>query len=617
MKKSIIPMSDIGPILPKEYLMDQAKDIYYHGLPPGLYTGVEPLDNLFRLDTGRVCVVTGIPNDGKSEFVDFVVTTLNKRYGYNVAYFSPENQPVSFHISKLVSKFTNKPFCTNCISEEELINTAAYITDHFFFCNYEKVKTTDQILSCARALIQGRDVKILVIDAFNKIESECGDGDALQFISCFLDKLCAFAIKEDILVFLVAHPRKMDSGRQPGPYDINGSANFFNKSDFVISVQRNRRDEEDTSVTIGVGKVKFKNYGKQGSIELLYDEASGNYYSEEFDALAFLDNENVEPNGYTPDDFVIPPVSKNEDPLNVEVSVYAGTSDNIGEIQNLKDFLMTDKYKTIAEAIRKGSTPEERHDIKTKFKHSIPCATVSASFSKRETGSLLRPTGLLCVDVDYKDNKDVIQSVPKILRNLPYVTYMSKSISGDGYFAIVKIDNPSNIKQHFLAIEKDMKDMGITIDASCKDATRLRFATYDDNAYYNPQATTYYKVWEGEEQSQSSIAQARPQFFQSATMQPNEALDKRIEIIKTLGLSIPDDYATWFQLGMSLSTLGEEGRQYFHTLSAMSPKYSPYDCDAQYDEILERYGASNEFTLGTAVHILNEVINKSTTNTHE
>ena len=197
----------------------------------------------------------------------------------------------------------------------------------------------------------------------------------------------------------------MDSGRQPGPYDINGSANFFNKSDFVISVQRNRRDEEDTSVTIGVGKVKFKNYGKQGSIELLYDEASGNYYSEEFDALAFLDDENVEPNGYTPDDFIIPPISKNEDPLNVEVSVYAGTSDNIGEIQNLKDFLMTDKYKTIAEAIRKGSTPEERHDIKTKFKHSIPCATVSASFSKREAGSLLRPTGLLCIDVDYKDNK--------------------------------------------------------------------------------------------------------------------------------------------------------------------------------------------------------------------
>lgn len=275
--------ANLANVLPKDYLISSLKDLYINGLPKGLYTGVDALDDLFRLDTSRLCTITGIPNDGKSEFVDFLTTTYNKRYGFKTLYFSPENQPVNFHLSKLVSKFTGKHFDKSTLTEDEVKAIVDYITDNFFFCNYQRVSTSKQILEVSEKLIQENGVKIIVIDAFNKIESENGLEDNLLYISKLLDTLCAFAIKEDILIMLVAHPKKMDSGRDnqhrvPTPYDINGSANFFNKSDFVFTVQRTRRSKDDTHVIIDVGKVKFSNYGCQGRVELDYDRESGNYF---------------------------------------------------------------------------------------------------------------------------------------------------------------------------------------------------------------------------------------------------------------------------------------------------------------------------------------------------
>ena len=284
--------ANLADVLPKDYLISSLKDLYKKGLPTGLYTGVDALDDLFRLDTSRLCTVTGIPNDGKSEFVDFLTTTYNKKYGLKTLYFSPENQPVAAHLAKLVSKFTGKHFDKSSLTADEVVESVSHITDDFFFCNYQRVATSKQIIEVSERLIREEGVKIIVVDAFNKIESENGTEDNLLYISKLLDTLCAFAIKEDILIILVAHPKKMEAGRVPTPYDINGSANFFNKSDFVFTVQRTRRTKDDTRVIIDVGKVKFSNYGSQGRVELEYDKESGNYYDPAGSEVVYNLNDN-------------------------------------------------------------------------------------------------------------------------------------------------------------------------------------------------------------------------------------------------------------------------------------------------------------------------------------
>lgn len=100
-----------------------------------------------------------------------------------------------------------------------------------------------------------------------------------NYISQTLDKFTNFAQKYDVLFFLVAHPRKMskDASGQfevPTLYDINGSANFYNKTDYGITVQRNK---EAGTVGVYVQKVKFKHLGETGNATFKYNINNGRY----------------------------------------------------------------------------------------------------------------------------------------------------------------------------------------------------------------------------------------------------------------------------------------------------------------------------------------------------
>ena len=607
MTKKTNHLGNMPSLLPKEHLMQCINDIYNHGLPQGLYTHVSNLDELFRLDRGRVITITGVPNYGKSEFVDFLTTTYNKLYGMKTLYFSPENQPLSFHMAKLVSKYTNKKL--KDASKTEVNNTALYVCDNFYFCNYQIINKLSQIMDIGETVVKENNVSIIVIDAYNKVEAERpNELSETEFVSKVMDRLCNFAIQYNVMVILVAHPRKMayDNSSQsyycPNAYDINGSANFYNKSDFVFTVHR---DFDRDETIIKCDKVKFKNYGKIGECRLKYDIDSGNYYNAAPNDGYYREDDEL---AYKPIEFTIPTAVVN-DPLNVEVSLYKGVSDNIGTTVNLKDFLFTDQYKDIAEAIRSGSTIEERHEIKNRYRTALPCATVSGRFTERKRDKVAEYSGLIAIDIDYKDNVEVMPKVPNILKQMDFVIYAGRSISGDGYFAICRVDDPKRLKEHYLALEKDFKEYGITIDKACKDTTRLRFASYNEEPYYNPYALTYYKmVGEPKRETRVSTTYTPREFSYHTTSTDNaQRVEEQIKYLIDNNLTLPDDYHSWFKIGMSLcSEFGESGRQYFHSISSLSPKYDRYECDNQYDKIAESYGSGNDIGLGTLMYMFKE-----------
>ena len=464
-------------------------------------------------------------------------------------------------------------------------------------------------MDIGETVVKENNVSIIVIDAYNKVEAERpNELSETEFVSKVMDKLCNFAIQYNVMVILVAHPRKMayDNSSQsyycPNAYDINGSANFYNKSDFVFTVHR---DFDRDETIIKCDKVKFKNYGKIGECRLKYDIDSGNYYNAAPNDGYYREDDEL---AYKPIEFTIPTAVVN-DPLNVEVSLYKGVSDNIGTTVNLKDFLFTDQYKDIAEAIRSGSTIEERHEIKNRYRTALPCATVSGRFTERKRDKVAEYSGLIAIDIDYKDNVEVMPEVPNILKQMDFVIYAGKSISGDGYFAICRVDDPKRLKEHYLALEKDFKEYGITIDKACKDTTRLRFASYNEEPYYNPYALTYYKmVGEPKRETRVSTTYTPREFSYHTTSTDNaQRVEEQIKYLIDNNLTLPDDYHSWFKIGMSLcSEFGESGRQYFHSISSLSPKYDRYECDNQYDKIVESYGSGNDIGLGTLMYMFKE-----------
>lgn len=253
--------------------------LFENGMQKGVTIGHENFDRLCSFETKRLCVVTGIPQSGKSEFIDEILERLNIRYGWRVAVFSPENAPLAYHASKLIEKFTGKKFDKEHLSFGEYKQVKEHLEQNFFFISPSENFKLDTILERAKYLVRRRGIKILVIDPYNRLESEQGGRNETQYISEQLDKLTTFAQLNDVLIILMAHPTKQPRNKDgvieaPTLYDISGSANFFNKTDFGLVVHRNRTDN---TVEVHVQKVKFRHLGECGTALFKYNLNNGRY----------------------------------------------------------------------------------------------------------------------------------------------------------------------------------------------------------------------------------------------------------------------------------------------------------------------------------------------------
>ena len=89
-----------------EDLREGLHQLFEEGYTSGVELGIPNLDEIMRLETGRVLTVTGIPGHGKSDFVDEIVLRLCTRQDWRAGYFSPENTPIEYHHAKLAEKIS-------------------------------------------------------------------------------------------------------------------------------------------------------------------------------------------------------------------------------------------------------------------------------------------------------------------------------------------------------------------------------------------------------------------------------------------------------------------------------------------------------------------------------
>ena len=266
--------------------------LFENGWQQGVTIGHPNFDRLCSFETKRLCIVTGIPGSGKSEFIDEIAERLNVRYGWRFAYFSPENAPLAYHASKLIEKFTGKRFSKRDLPHLEYKKVKEHLERNFFFISPPDSFKVDNILDKAKSLVRRKGIKALVIDPYNRLESEQGTRSETQYISELLDKLTNFAQRNDLLIILMAHPTKQPRNKDgiieaPTLYDISGSANFFNKADFGIVVHRNRQAD---NVEVHVQKVKFRHLGTCGTALFHYNITNGRYVPWEKDILPVWDN---------------------------------------------------------------------------------------------------------------------------------------------------------------------------------------------------------------------------------------------------------------------------------------------------------------------------------------
>ena len=272
-----------------EDVEDDAVDLYNQPDHKGLSTGWDDVDPNYLISKSEVSVVTGVPNMGKSEWMDALMVNMIQLYGWKFAIFSAENFPVKHHLIKLAGKFARKPFWGEERMDEKTLRSSLKALNNYvkFIGTQEESVTIESILEQTRLLNYRYGVNGLIVDPWNTIEHKYGDGEnETNYISRVLSQLNTFAKVNEMHIWVVAHPRKMenDSDRKPvvpNPYDISGSANWFNKCDNAITIHRHRNEFEDY-VGVHVNKIRFQyKNGKptigKPPVKLNYNVGSGTY----------------------------------------------------------------------------------------------------------------------------------------------------------------------------------------------------------------------------------------------------------------------------------------------------------------------------------------------------
>tara|TARA_R110000765_G_scaffold152292_1_gene255060 strand:+ start:5023 stop:6813 length:1791 start_codon:yes stop_codon:yes gene_type:complete len=272
-----------------DYKMD-VLDIYHHRIQQPISTGYSSLDEKYMIMPGTFHLVTGVPNHGKSTFVDQLAVNLAKNEGWKFAIFSPEHS-VAQHIRRLSEKIVEKPFDVGLnkrMTEKELLWATDKIDEHFCFIeNGDTAPTIDWILDKARAACFRRGIRGVIIDPYNEIDAVRKSGVREdEHIRDLISKCKQFCRRHNVVIWMVAHPAKMsrdDAGKLKVPtlYDVSGAAHWYNMADVGLTVHREFSTEK---TVVHVQKIREQGlYGQIGECEFRFDTNKRVYEEENGD----------------------------------------------------------------------------------------------------------------------------------------------------------------------------------------------------------------------------------------------------------------------------------------------------------------------------------------------
>lgn len=264
---------------------------------------------------------------------------------------------------------------------------------------------------------------------------------------------------------------------------------------------------------------------------------------------------------------------------------------------NLFEWLKDPIHKQNIEYFR-GLPMEDRK----KVKEMLQCITASGVFSVRRLDGLIQHSGIICIDIDAKENPGItdFEYLRDQISNMSNVAYCSLSASGKGVFCLIPIKFPEKHKEHFNALKMDFLKYNIVIDISCSDVSRLRISSYDERSYTNPNAVVYTNLLRMEIPKKEVYLKQEKLDKRGNSRSFSDSKTKVFEIVALIEESNTDitgNYAQWFQIGCAIANeFGEDGRAVFHSVSMPYSKYSSVKTDAQFDRCIE---SKYSYSIGT------------------
>lgn len=259
---------------------------------PKIKTGMKEIDSLIKgLCVGQVILVSGKRGDGKSTFVSQLAANA---LGQDKNIFVYSGELASFHTKRWLNcqlagndYFTEPGYepGTQTIGSDTLkkINEwyrgKAWIYDNQYLPDdrTELASLPDTI----EQVIREYDVNLVCIDNLMTAMEEVHDKDNLYVAqSNFVGRLKKIAMQYNVVIILVAHPRKNN-----GQFDndtVSGSSDITNKVDIVLNYKKGTDNPNNPNEVFSYVEItKNRLFGTLTSepISLLYNKQSKRIYS--------------------------------------------------------------------------------------------------------------------------------------------------------------------------------------------------------------------------------------------------------------------------------------------------------------------------------------------------
>lgn len=240
-------------------------------------------DRIFHpTSDGGLIILTGIPNSGKTDFLNCMMAHLMFQRQKRIAFFSFEKPIKAKHVREIARvalgvEDTASMDHTMKESEAREVNSQIinYMTEHMVdFDTKTRLPDSDYIIAMAERDMRKHGLDFLVIDPYVFIDMTEGGSRATETekVRLMLTKLQAWSRTRHVWTIVVAHPRiQYKDGHESFPpldiYSIAGSAQWANLADFLFTVRRMNKPEEGKVYSIvEMLKVRDQEFCQPGKV---------------------------------------------------------------------------------------------------------------------------------------------------------------------------------------------------------------------------------------------------------------------------------------------------------------------------------------------------------------
>ena len=270
--------------------------------------------------------------------------------------------------------------------------------------------------------------------------------------------------------------------------------------------------------------------------------------------------------------------------LNQKVNIFKSSTNSKYPYytSTLIDFLQKQvRYKKTIFEIRELNKTDEKAAKKRKQEELLAC-TPSATFNKRRVvGDVKEKTDILIIDIDKDKNPGLdVEKAKQDIMKLPYVFMTMISCRGEGIWAGIYYNKNRYIGYVFDALKVELRELGYVID-DCRDVTRLRIVSWDDNILIKENVEMYDKEMKIERDTNENISDW------NMTKDDIKDIVKCVYVLVNYDNYTADDYDAWLLEGFRLATMPNKdvGFKLFHMISEHSDNYEGYeDVEEKFEE---------------------------------